>query len=355
MDYNFIENRNFRIEESQVLPPIGTGLYKGLIVLNGSKLWIWDGNAWQTWENLDFVLRDQLHYKLFENSEYVINTHRQGSTSNGFYLTMPPALNRTYSVDNDDYYYEISTFGQWDRRGANQSDGIDKTTLYIHFLKSANGTDWTAFDSKQFDYVIGNDYIILTKSAYLTSNSTFGSTYIYVDCVVQQSATYNPNETPVYPTANYSGFFLDFKVRRVLKASWKKRLSYGCLTTYAAQLPVPIPGNHQFLPFAGYYHLDFYCEVSNQACSGTTPPGTLYPYCNQAVVRNSDSSDSFHFLPENPPSSVIQGSCIIYNPSETSGAFILNLYFPNDQQLHNLTYGIVHLHYLNNQAEGLIK
>ena len=304
----------------------------------------------------NYNLRKELHHKLLENSEYVIYQHQQGSVDNTFYTNMPPSPLPTYSIDDDDYYYEFSTTGQWNRRAVNNSDNQDKSTLYLHFLCNQNGevNYWSQFKTVQCNWIAG-DYINLTTEPFIIFPAQLGTGFEYVNVVVSTQPFYSPIEYPVYPTGDYSNTYLEFRVRRVLKTSWKKLFPFHCRWTLENDDMITIPDiDGASLPFEGYYHIDYHFDFATAMCFAEGEPD-VYPIANMVEISSTGGDNLRTFAEYLYPSKSLEGSGIIYcAPNNGYNAINIMIIYENDGRTHNLLYGYVHLHYLNQQPEGIL-
>ena len=338
LDMNYSEILKGRLENISSFP---TGLdltHKGYSVYSNSKLWIWDGLQWCTWDSMPWT---------YEDNDAVdhLNPRTESTAFNG-----------------TSHY--LSTLGWNANLAEGYDDNIPRTLGAMHFIGSDQTiSDWQTIKGRRFVYTAKDGSWFNIKN---NSPNQIPANHKRIDTRTDTDLTEIVKAEFSYSNTGETWILVSYEKRQV---NWFKR--YPIPAT-------PILGQSQFsgnvpllsnegLPYDGFYEVHAYVEVKEYEADRVTLAATyavqtlelMTPGDNWTVVDKSGLITQvathldikwFNFS--------LQGSVILYAQSADCGSRDVNyrVTLPNGL-FRQLLGGYIHVKYLGttegNNCTGL--
>ena len=338
LDMNFSEIIKGRLENVSSLP---TGLditNKGYTVYFKSKVWIWDGFIWNTWDSLPWT---------FEDNDALDHLNPSNETT---------AFNATSHFLNSTAW-NINLAEGYD-------DNIPRTIGTMHFIGSDNTiSDWLQIRGRRFVYTAKDGSWFNIKN---NSPNQIPANHKRIDTRTDTDLTEIVKAEFSYSYTGDTWILVSFEKRQV---NWFKR--YVIPAT-------PILGQSQFsgnvpllsnegLPYDGFYEVHAYVEVKEYEADRVTSAATyavqtlelMTPGDNWIVVDKSGIITQTATHPDIKWFNFsLQGSVILYAQSADCGSRDVNyrVTLPNGL-FRQLLGGYIHVKYLGttegNNCTGL--
>ena len=332
LDMNFSEILKGRLENVDSLPT-GLGLNEtGYTVYFRSKVWVWDGYEWNTWDNLPWT--DEVN-DLDSNN--------------------PPQEDTEHNIKSQFLHNKSSNI--------NLSEGFDdnvaRTIGTIHFI-GANFTidDWTRITGRRFIYSAkdGSWFNLKNNSPNpLPENCKKIDTRTNTDLFDLVKAEFSFN----YLSDTW--FLVSFE-RKQTSSNWFRRFNIPASTiepisVFTGNIPAD---SSQGLPYNGFYQVDVYVGVveyrDTMIQMFTQQPQKLEIYTPGDIWRTIDLSGNYNQGPEAPTNAwynnSLQGSAIVLVNWPLCGQRDINwrVTLPNGA-FNQILGGYIHIKYLG-EIEG---
>lgn len=325
-DMNYSEILKGRLENISSFP---TGLdltHKGYSVYFNSKLWIWDGLQWCTWDSMPWT---------YEDNDAVDHLNPRTETT---------AFNATS--------HYLSTLGWNENLAEGYDDNVPRTLGTMHFIGCDQTiNDWQVIKGRRFVYTAkdGSWFNIKNKSLnQIPLNHKKIDTRTDTDLTEIVKAEFSYNYT--------SDVWILVSFER--KQTWFKRYAIPPTPKLAQQQftgTVPIPAN-EGLTVDGFYSIDAYIEVKEFEAdqitqSSCTAPQKLELMIPGDVWQTVELSGNVTGLASYPGlkwfNNSLQGSIILYAQSAQNGSRDVNyrVTLPNGL-FRQLLGGYIHVKYL---------
>lgn len=326
LDMNFSELIKGRLENVASLPTGLNASHKGYSVYYNSKIWVWDGIQWCTWDNMPWT---------FEDNDGLDHLNPRSDVT-AFNATSHFLNNTAWNINLSEGY----------------DDNVPRTIGTMHFIGSDNTiSDWLQIRGRRFVYTAkdGSWFNIKNNSAnQLPDNHKRIDTRTDTDLIEVVKAEFSFNYTS-------DRWILVSYERRLI---WFKRYSIPP----TALLPisqftgnVPLPAN-EGMPFDGFYGIQAFVQVKEVAGDQITPASCIASQVLELMTpgdnwQTVDISGTITNDLTNPGvkwfNFSLQGSIILYAQSSQCGSRDVNyrITLPNGA-FRQVLGGYIHVKYL---------
>ena len=333
LDMNFSELIKGRLENVTSLP---TGLdtsHKGYSVYNNSKVWIWDGLQWCTWDSMPWT---------YEDNDAVDYLNPRIETT---------AFNATSHF--------LSILGWNANLAEGYDDNVPRTLGTMHFIGSDQTiSDWQAIKGRRFVYTAKDGSWFNIKN---NSLNQIPLNHKKIDTRTDTDLTEIVKAEFSFSNTDDAWILVSFE-RKQTSSNWFRRFNIPASTIEPISVftgNIPADGS-QGLPYNGFYQVDVYVGVveyrDTMIQMFTQQPQKLEIYTPGDIWRTIDLSGNYNQGPEAPTNAwynnSLQGSAIVLVNWPLCGQRDINwrVTLPNGA-FNQILGGYIHIKYLG-EIEG---